>query len=173
MVYRNELDALAARKEALDREVAERTHERDQAAQLLAQMRSEAEARGKRPSPWWRPLAIGAIGPAIIVTMMLARPSRERHHRFADVDEPLFTSTPVECQRVRLELLVEREEEGFESKELDLDMQKIIAEWNDLTDERKVGQATFCHVMAAIYRDAANVRAKARGQALVSFFGLD
>ncbi len=42
MSYRSDLDALAARHDALDADVAERTRERDQAAQLLREARARA-----------------------------------------------------------------------------------------------------------------------------------
>jgi hypothetical protein len=45
MTYRNDLDALAARHDALEAEVAEKTRERDRAAELLA----DAKARAKLP----------------------------------------------------------------------------------------------------------------------------
>ena len=45
MSYRNDLDALAARHDALEAEVAETTRERDRVADLLA----DAKARAKLP----------------------------------------------------------------------------------------------------------------------------
>jgi hypothetical protein len=173
MVYRNQVEALAARKEALEREIAERTHERDEASRLLAQMRSDEKVLRKPPSRW-RPLAIGAVIPAIVVVMMLARPSRERDaaHVEVDVGAPFFPTTSVECQRVRFQLWNERQDEGFDTSELDLKMRNVVANWNNLPHERKVGMATICSVMAAHRRHAANARAQARGEALLQVFGL-
>src|SRR5258705_12719203 len=42
MSYRNDVDALAARKEALDTEVAQRTRERDETARILDDARTRA-----------------------------------------------------------------------------------------------------------------------------------
>lgn len=48
MAYRNDLEALEARRAALEAEIAERTRERDEAAQLIAEARAREEAETTR-----------------------------------------------------------------------------------------------------------------------------
>ena len=96
MAYRNDLEALEARHAALEAEIAERTHERDEAARLLAEARERERAMQTEivvdPSPRRRQqmIAIAAGVLAVIGIVVgiahLAKQSREEA-RFAALYE--------------------------------------------------------------------------------------
>jgi hypothetical protein len=173
MVYRNELEALAARKAVLDREIAERTRERDEAARLIAQLSGVPELPRKRNALVLLALVTLFLSVAAF-TMVLLHRSPDADYEELVVGEPLFPTTPVECQRVRLELWAEVEsEQGGKPTDEDLardrSIEEQVAGWNKLPDDRKVGQATICSAFHQNLRHGARDRIRARAKVLSRF----
>jgi hypothetical protein len=83
MVYRNDVDALAARLTSIETELAERARERAEVANMLAEARAVDQAErsafehGERRRRWVVRLVFGAVSlaiGAIGASLMLARP---------------------------------------------------------------------------------------------------
>ena len=173
MVYRNELEALAARKAVLDREIAERTRERDEAARLIAQLSGVPELPRKRNVLVLMAFVTLFLSGAALTLVLLDRPTDAEYEELV-VAPPLFPASSVECQRVRLELWAEVEsEQGGKPTDRDLaldrSIQEQVAGWNNLPEDSKVGQAMICSAFHQDLRHGSRLRVRMLAKELSRF----